>query len=114
MLASATLTLSGQVNADTASRKDDAKAKVEIVKGKTFLVLKAGHNCTIDLKIEANTWRQLDSIVAGPWGSAIKLKDVDGLNVDVAKANVNSKVGLMFTSGSKCATLTKEEFEALK
>lgn len=114
LLASATFTVSAQANADTANLKHDVRAKVETVKGHTALVLKAGRNKTIDLKIEADTWRQRDSIVAGSWGSAVKLKDVNGNLVDVTKASVNSSVGLMFTSGSKCVALKKEELDVLK
>lgn len=50
ILASISFTLTAQASADTASKKDDARAKVETVKGQTALVLKAGHNKTIDLK----------------------------------------------------------------
>lgn len=51
----------------------------------------------------------LDSLIVAPWGSTIKMKDIYGYMVDVAKAKVNSKVGLVFTSGSKCLTLKKED-----
>lgn len=114
MLVCITFTMNAQTSIDTSSKKNNARAKVETVKGQTALVLKAGRNTTIDLKIESNTWRQIDSIVAGPWGSAIKMKDIDGQNVDVAKVNVNSRVGLMFTSGAKCVVITKEDYETLK
>ncbi len=56
--------------------KNNSRARIETVNDQTVLVLKAGYNKTIDLKIEADTWRQLDSIVAGPWGSVIKLEDI--------------------------------------
>ena len=66
------------------------------------------------MKIEADTWRQLDSIVDGSWGCAIKLLDVEGHRVEVAKASINSSIGLMFTSGFRCVALKKEEMDALK
>jgi len=114
VLASVSFNVTAQATTENNTKKDNSRARIENVRGEKVLVLKAGHNKTIDLKIETDTWRQLDSIVAGPWGNAIKLQDVDGYKVDVAKANVNSKVGLMFTSGTKCVAVTKEEYEALK
>lgn len=112
-LAGVTFAVSAQSNKEL-NKKDNSRAHIGNVKGQTALIMKAGHNKTIDLKIEADTRHQLDSIVAGPWGSEIKLKDVDGHKVDVAKANINSSVGLMFTSGSKCVALKKEDLDALK
>lgn len=84
------------------------------MKGQLALVLKAGRTSDITLKWDASLKDKLDRLVTAPWGSAIKLKDVDGSNVDVAKANVNSKVGLMFTSGTKCFAITEEEYRNLK
>lgn len=71
---------------------DDIRAKVEVVKGQTALVLKAVRNSEITLNQDAGLENQLDSLVTAPWGSAIKMIDIDGYKVDVAKANVNSKV----------------------
>ncbi len=114
VLASISFAVTAQATTEEYTKNENSRARIETVKGQTALVMKAGRNTTIDLKIEADTWRQLDSIVAGPWGSAVKLKDVNGHWVDVAKASVNSSVGLMFTSGSKCVALKKEELDALK
>ena len=100
--------------ADVEPKKDNARAKVEVVKGQTALVLKAGRTSDITLKWDASLKNKLDSLVTAPWGSAIKMKDVDGYNVDVAKANVNSKVGLMFTSGTKCVAISEEEWNKIK
>lgn len=98
--------------------KDNARAKVELVNGQRVLVLKTGrtaaiHNPDIVIKIEANTWKKFDDLVTGPWGNSIVVKDIYGYKVDIAKANVNSEVGLMFTSGTKRVALTKEEIEAI-
>ena len=114
VVACLSFTVSGQNTIDNENKKGNDRAKVETVKGQTVLVLKAGRNTTIDLKVEANTWCLLDSIVTGPWGSAIKLQNFDGHWVDVAKASINSSVGLLFTSGSKCVALKKDELDTLK
>lgn len=100
--------------ADTEPKKDDARAKVEVVKGQNVLVLKAGCSSDITLKWDASMENKLDSLVTAPWGSAIKMKDVEGYNVEVAKANVNSRLGLMFTSGTKCVAISEEEWNKLK
>lgn len=109
-----TLTVPVMAQADAESKKDDARAKVEIVKGQTALVLKAGRNSEIALSWDNATERTLDSLVTAPWGSALKIKDIDGHKVDVAKANVNSNVGLMFTSGTKCVAISEEEWNKIK
>ena len=100
--------------ADAEPKKDDARAKVEVVKGQTALVLKAGRNSEIVLSWDTAAKSTLDSLVTAPWGSSVKLKDIDGHNVDVAKANVNSKVGLMFTTGTKCVAISEEEWNKIK
>lgn len=56
----------------------------------------------------------IDSLVAAPWGASVKTKDLYGYNVEIAKANVNSSIGLMFTSGTKCVAITEEELKRLK
>ena len=125
VLASRTFTVRAQVNSKTNDKKEDSRARIEIVKGQNALVLKTGrkefpsnwgksYSNNIVIAYDDDTKKILDSLVVAPWGSAIKMKDLNGYMVDVAKANVNSKVGLMFTSGSKCATLKKEELDALK
>ena len=41
------------------------------------------------------------------------MTDVYGFAVNIAKARVFNQEGLMFTMGSRCLTLTLEEFKAL-
>lgn len=110
----AVISFSLMAQADAEPKKDDARAKVEVVRGQTALVLKAGRTSDITLKWDATLKNKLDSLVTAPWGSAIKMKDVDGYNVEVAKANVNSRVGLMFTSGTKCVAISEEEWKKIK
>lgn len=118
VLLSISLNLMAQTKKVQDVEKDNARAKVELVNGQRVLILKTGrtaaiHNPDIVLKIEDNTWKKFDDLMTGPWGRAIELKDMSGYKVDVAKANVNSEVGLIFTSGTKRVALTKEEIEAI-
>lgn len=105
--------------------KINSRAKIEEIKGQTALVLKTGrkeipsnwgasYSNNIVIAYDDDTKKILDSLIVAPWGTVVIMKDLDGYKVDVAKAKVDSKVGLMFTSGSKCATLKKEELDALK
>lgn len=103
-----------QTDKESQDKKDFSRAKVEVVKGQTALVLKAGRTSEIVMTWDNTTERTLDSLVTAPWGSAVKMKDVDGHKVDVAKANVNSRVGLMFTSGTKCVAISEEEWNKTK
>lgn len=125
VLASLTFTVRAQVNSKTNDKKESSRARIEIVKGQNALVLKTGrkeipsnwgasYSNNIVIAYDDDTKKILDSLIVAPWGSAIKMKDLDGYKVDVAKAKVDSKVGLMFTSGSKCVVLKKEELDALK
>lgn len=125
VLACLTLTVSAQVNSKTNDKKESSRARIEIVKGQNALVLKTGrkeipsnwgasYSNNIVIAYDDDTKKILDSLIVAPWGTVVIMKDLDGYKVDVAKAKVDSKVGLMFTSGSKCVVLKKEELDALK
>ena len=125
LLMSLSFPVMAQTNKEQPNKKDDSRAKIEVVNGQNALVLKTGrksqssswgssYSADIVLKLDGNTWDQLDSLITASYGSSIKLKDLQGYNVEIAKANVNSHVGLMFTSGSKCVAISKEEFERLR
>ena len=119
VLLSISLNVMAQTKKVQDVEKDNARAKVELVNGQRVLVLKTGrtsafHNPDIHLKIEDDTWKRLDSLVVAPWGSTIVVKDVDGHKVNIAKANVNSRLGLMFTSGTKFVAITGEVLKSLR
>ena len=119
LFATTSFSMMAQNNVQSTAQAVNAKAKVEVRQGKQFLVLNTGVNTNVELStimIEVNdeTWSILDGVLAGPRGTAVKMKDTRGGNVDVALANVNSQIGLMFTSGSKCVAIIKEEYDRLK
>ena len=108
-----------QNNAQSLTPAANLKAKVEVLQGKQCLVLNTGINTsealsTIIIEVNDEIWGILDGVLVGPRGTAVKMKDTRGGNVDVALADVNSQIGLMFTSGSKCVAITKEEYDRLK
>ena len=108
-----------QNNVQSLNQAANLKAKVEVRQGKQCLVLNTGINTsealsTITIEVNDETWSILDGVLVGPRGTAVKMKDTRGGNVDVALANVNSQTGLMFTSGSRCIAITKEEYDRLK
>ena len=95
--------------------KETPKAKTVIEKGKTKLVLKSGvEKNNIEINVDNNTWRVLDSLVAAPYGSPFKVKDVRGYNVNIQRANVSSNNGLIFTSGSRFVAITQEDLNKIK
>ena len=119
VLLSISLNVMAQTKKEQIVEKESVHAKIAVVNGQRVLVLKTGisaaiHNPDIVLKIEDNTWKLLDDLLTGPWGKSIAIKDYAGSKVEIAKANVNSKVGLMFNSGTKFVAITKEECDALK
>ena len=107
-----------QYNVQGAYQIANPKAKVVEGQGIQYLVLNTGINTseelsTITIAVDEETWSILDGILASPRGTAVKMKDTKGSNVDIALTNVNSQTGLMFTSGSKCVAITKEEYDRL-
>lgn len=114
-----------QTNKESQNKNDQSKVKVEVVNGQNALVLKTGrksrssswgtsNSADIVLKLDGNILQMLDSLITAPFGNSIKVQDLQGYNVEISKANVNSNVGLMFTSGTKCVAITEEEYRKLK
>ena len=119
LFAAMSFSMMAQNNVQSLDQTANPKAKVEVRQGKQYLVLNTGINTsealsTITIEVNDEIWSVLDGVLAGPRGTAVKMKDTRGGNVDVALANVNSQIGLMFTSGSKCVAIIKEEFDRLK
>lgn len=121
----ATFPVMAQTNKGQQNKNVDSRAKVEVVNGQNVLVLRTGrkaqssswgmyNSAAIVLIIDDNLWHQLDSLISAPFGNSIKVKDLQGYNVEIAKANVNTHIGLIFTSGTKCVAITEEEYRRLK
>lgn len=115
----ATFPMMGQTNNDVQVKKESGKAKITVVQGQDHLVLvtgrkASGYNPNIEIALDAKAWETFVSVLLGKQSSSAKIKDVDGYKVEVALADVNGNTGLMFTSGSKCVAITKEEFERLR
>jgi hypothetical protein len=119
LFAAISFPMMAQNNVQSTAQAVNPKAKVEVRQGIQCLVLNTGINTSevlsaIIIEVNDETWSILDGILAALRGAAAKMKDTKGSNVDVALAKVNSQTGLMFTSGSKCVAITKEEFDRLK
>ena len=122
-MALACATLSGMAQEGMVQQEKERDRKAEVVNenGQQRLVLKTGQ-CTcsgtcacLEIKMDGELWKTLDSLVTAPTGGdAIRTKDISGYNVEIARANVNSKPGLVFTSGTKYVAITEEEFKSLK
>jgi len=52
--------------------------------------------------------------MASPFGKTIKVMDVYGFVVNIAKARVFDHEGLMFTMGTRNVTITAEDLNKLK
>ena len=116
------LPLMAQTNKGPRIVKETPKAKVIVENGKTKLVLKSGrekskynsYSYDIEINVDNNTWRVLDSIVNAPFGSPFQIKDVRGYSVGIQRANVDSHNGLFFLSGSRFIIITQEDLNKLK
>ena len=103
--------------AQTPEKKASARIRVEEKRGKEYLVLSTGRHTSdpnIEILLEDNTWRMLDSLLAAPRSASVQVKDLKGNRVDIALADVNAQRGLMFSSGIKAVAVTGKEYEALK
>ena len=119
LMTTISFTMMAQTNNEPQIKKEAGKARVTIVQGQDHLVLvtgrkASGYNPNIEIALDSKVWETFDSVMFGKQNVSVKLKDVDGYNVEVAHANVNGSTGLMFTSGSKCVVLKKEDFEKLR
>lgn len=107
-----------QTNNEPQVKKEAGKVRVTIVQGQDHPVQvtgrkASGYNPNIEIALDAKAWETFDSVLSCKQSTAANMKDVDGHIVEVALANVNGNTGLVFTSGSKCVAITKEEFEKL-
>jgi len=115
MLSFMALPLMSQTNKGPQVIKETPKGKVVIEKGKTKLVLKTGlEKNDIEISVDNNTWRVLDSIVTAPYGSPFQVKSTKGHNVDIQRANVSSNNGLFITSGSRFVAITEDDLKKLR
>ena len=109
------LPLMAQTNKGPQVVKETPKAKVVVEKGKTKLILKSGQKKdNIEINVDNNTWRLLDSIVTAPYGSPFYVKGVGGYSVSIQRANVSSNIGLIFSSDSKFVAITQEDLKRIK
>lgn len=116
------LPLMAQTNKGPQVVKETPKAKVVTENGKTKLVLKSGrekskisgYSYDIEINVDSNTWRLLDSIVNAPYGNSVQFKDVDGYSVSIQRANVDLNNGLFFYSGSRFVAITQEDLKNIK
>lgn len=110
--------LIAQTNNNLLIKKEAGKARIVVVQGREHFVLvtgrkATGYNSNIEITLDAKIWETFESVLSESGGSSATIKDIDGYNVGVAKANVNGNTGLMFTSGSKCVAIPKTDFEKL-
>ena len=99
-------------------KKEAGNTRVQVVNGQDYLVLLTGrkalsYNPDIVIPLDATIFTLFDCILSGNQNQA-RLKDVDGKNVDVALASVNGKLGLVFTSGTKCVAVKKEYLDMMR
>ena len=118
----ATFALQAQNVQSQRTLKETDKAKIVNTHGQERLVLLTGRQSSqfssypvnIEIVLTNKTWRMLDSLITSPWGSSVNHVDAYGYGVFIQKARVNEHEGLIFSSGSKCVAIKKEELYQLK
>jgi hypothetical protein len=122
MLSIMALPMMAQTNKGPQVVRETPQAKVVTEKGKTKLILKSGrekskynsYSYDIEINVENNTWRVLDSIVSAPYGNSFQIKDAHGYSVCIQRAKVSSNNGLFFTSGSRFVAITEDDLKKLR
>ena len=105
-------------------KKSAGRAQIVQVQRQERLVLRTGQRSMnanasfypddIELLLDDSMWRKLEDLMASPFGKTIKVMDVYGFAVNIAKARVFDHEGLMFTMGTRNVTITAEDLNKLK
>ena len=105
-------------------KKTAGRAQIVQVQRQERLVLRTGQKSMnanasfypddIELLLDDSMWRKLEDLMASPFGKTLKVTDVYGFAVNIAKARVFDHEGLMFTMGTRNVTITAEDLNKLK
>ena len=110
--------------AATPVKKTAGRAQIVQVQTEDRRVLRTGQKSMnanasfypddIELLLDESMWRRLEDLLASPFGKTLKVTDVYGFAVNIAKARVFNQEGLMFTMGTRNVTITADDFDKLK
>ena len=68
----------------------------------------------IELRLDEETWDSLLAMVDASWGEkSIRMKTLDGANVEIQKARINSEDGLIFSSGTMHVAVINRDVKSL-
>jgi hypothetical protein len=119
-----TITVAAQNSRPPQVKKTVGKAQIVMDGNQECLVLKTGrksknYNASfypddIMLQLDEHTYRLLDDLLISPFGRNVTVKDVHGFNVQIARARVFEKNGLIFVRGTCNVPVMQDEWNALK
>lgn len=97
--------------------RDAGQEKLVLITGRTTrFESKEGISLSadIELRLDEETWNSLLDLVDASWGEKpIRMKALDGANVDIQKAKINSVDGLIFTSGTAYVAVPNRDLKSL-
>ena len=68
----------------------------------------------IELRLDEETWNSLLNLVDASWGEKpLRMKALDGANVEIQKAKINNEDGLIFTSGTMYVAVVNQDVKSL-
>ena len=118
------ITAMAQTGKPAQVKKVVGKAQIVVDGNRECLVLKTGRKSKnfnssfypedIELQLDERAYRLLEDLLASPYGRNVTVKDVYGFNVQIARARVLEKNGLIFTMGTSNVPITQDEWNALK
>ena len=97
--------------------RDAGQEKLVLITGRTTrFESKEGISLSadIELRLDEDAWSLLIGLADAPWGEKpLRMKALDGANVEVQKAKINGEDGLIFTSGTMYVAVVNKDFKSL-
>jgi len=97
--------------------RDAGQEKLVLITGRTTRFdSKEGISLSadIELRLDEETWNSLLDLVDASWGEKpIRMKALDGANVEIQKAKINNEDGLIFTSGTMYVAVVNQDVKSL-
>ena len=118
------MTAMAQTGKPTQIKKVVGKAQIVMDGNRECLVLKTGKKSMnfnasfypddIELQLDEHAYHLLEDLLVSPYGRNVTVKDVYGFSVQIARARVFEKNGLIFTMGTSYVPILQDEWNDLK
>ncbi len=98
--------------------RDAGQEKLVLITGRTTRFEskeRISLSADIELRLDEDAWSLLIGLADAPWGEKpLRMKALDGANVEVQKAKINGEDGLIFTSGTMHVAVANRDVKSLR